>query len=265
MQVTPGTRALVTGASRGIGRALATTLAARGATVGLAARSTTELEQLASTLPGEHHVLTCDVADSASTQRAIEAFVSATGGLELLIANAGITYYGPFKDQELEKAKQMSEVNWHGTLHTVHFGLPHLLNAGRGHIVIVSSGAGLRSFPQAAVYGATKAAQRMFAEALRHELAGTGVSVTVVHPGEIATSLHNHEKDRMPAWYRGGTEAAPPQELADKIIAAVEKDERAVYYPPLVRALGIAHGVSPKAGDAVLRRLRGESAAPRRG
>jgi short-subunit dehydrogenase len=265
MQVTPGTRALVTGASRGIGRALATTLAARGATLGLAARSTAELDALASTLPGEHHVLTCDVADSASTQRAIDAFVAQAGGLDLLIANAGITHYGPFKDQPLEKAKQMSEVNWHGTLHTAHFGLPHLLRAGRGHIVIVSSGAGLRSFPQAAVYGATKAAQRMFAEALRHELAGTGVSVTVVYPGEIATSLHDHEKDRMPAWYRGGPEAAPPQQLADKIIAAVEKDERAVYHPPLVRALRIAHGVSPKAGDAVLRRLRGESAAPRRG
>jgi hypothetical protein len=69
----------------------------------------------------------------------------------------------------------------------------------------------------------------------------------------------------MPAWYRGGPQAAPPQALADKIIAAVEQDERAVYHPPLVRALGIAHGVSPKAGDALLRRLRGDSAAPRRG
>jgi NADP-dependent 3-hydroxy acid dehydrogenase YdfG len=159
----------------------------------------------------------------------------------------------------------MSQVNWHGTLHTVHFGLPHLLEANRGHIVVVSSGAGLRSFPQAAVYGATKAAQRMFAEALRHELADTGVSLTTVYPGEIATSLHDHEKDRMPAWYRGGPQAAPAEGLAEKIVAAIENDERAVHHPPLVRALGIAHGVSPKAGDALLRRLRGDSAAPRRG
>jgi short-subunit dehydrogenase len=264
MQVTPGTRALITGASRGIGRALATTLAARGATLGLAARSTQELDQLAAQLPGDHHVLECDVADSVSTQRAIDAFVDSTGGLDLLIANAGITHYGAFRDQPLDKALQMSQVNWHGTLFTIHFGLPHLLDAGRGHIVAVSSGAGLRSFPQAAVYGATKAAQRMFAEALRHELAGTGVSVTLVYPGEVATSLHDHEKDHMPAWYRGGPDAAPPEDLADKILAAVEKDERAVYYPPVVRALGIAHGISPKAGDALLRRLRGDTAAPRR-
>ena len=69
----------------------------------------------------------------------------------------------------------------------------------------------------------------------------------------------------MPAWYRGGPQAAPPAELAEKIVAAIEADERAVYYPGLVRVLGIAHGVHPKAGDALLRRLRGDSAAPRRG
>jgi short-subunit dehydrogenase len=265
MQVTSRTRAFVTGASRGIGRALATALAARGAVVGLAARSTDELEDLAAELPGHHHIVACDVADAASTETAIERFAQRAGGIDLLVANAGITHYGPFRDQPLERALQMSKVNWHGTLHTVHFGLPHLLDSRRGHIVIVSSGSGLRSFPDAAVYGATKAAQRAFGEALRHELAGTGVSLTVVYPGEIATSLHDHEKDHMPPWYRGGDDAAPAPALAAEIVKAVEADERAVYYPPLVRTLAVAHGLNPKAGDALLRRLRGESAAPRRG
>src|SRR3954451_5724392 len=264
MQVARGTRAFVTGASRGIGRALARALAARGATLGLAARPTGELAALAAVLPGEHHVLECDVAEAASTQATIDGFAQGTGGVELLVANPGIPHYGPCRDQPLDEALQMSQVNWHGTLHTVHFGLPHLLEGDCGHIVIVSSGAGLRSFPQAAVYGATKAAQRMFAEALRHELADTGVSLTTIYPGEIATSLHDHEKDRMPAWYRGGPRAAPPDELAKRIVAAVEADERAVYYPPLVRALGVVHGLNGKAGDALLRRLRGDSAAPRR-
>ena len=68
----------------------------------------------------------------------------------------------------------------------------------------------------------------------------------------------------MPAWYRGGDQAASADELAKRIIAAIEQDERAVYFPPLVRALGIAHGVNPAIGDAILRRLRGDSAAPRR-
>jgi short-subunit dehydrogenase len=264
VEIGPGTRAFVTGASRGIGRALSEALAARGATVGLAARSRSELDALAAQLPGEHHVLECDVADAESVRRAIEAYVERAGGLDLLVANAGITHYGPFREQPLEKALQMSEVNWHGTLYTVHFGLAPMLAAGHGHVVIVSSGAGLRSFPSAAVYGATKAAQRMFAEALRHELAGTGVSVTTVYPGEIATSLHDHEKDRMPPWYRGGPDAVPPDRLAAKILAAVERDERALHHPPIVRLLGILHGVSTRGSDTLLRRLRGPTAAPRR-
>ncbi len=264
MEVGPGTRALITGASRGIGRALAERLAARGATVGLAARSRRELEALADALPGEHHVLPCDVSDAASVREAVDGFVAAAGGMELLVANAGLTHYGPFREQTLEQILQMSEVNWHGTLLTVHAGLPHLLDRAHGHVVVVSSGAALRSFPGAAVYGATKAAQRMFAEALRHELSATGVSLTTVYPGEIATSLHDHEKDRMPDWYRGGPKAVPADKLARKVLEAVEQDKRSLYYPPVVRVLGMLHGVSPKGGDVLLRTLRGPTAAPRK-
>ena len=264
MQITPGTRAFITGASRGIGAALAEALAARGATLGLAARTTGELEELAARLPGSHHVLACDVSSTASVDDAISAFAGIAGGIDLLIANAGITHYGPYRDQSLDDQLQMSEVNWHGTLRTVHAGLPHLLDNAHGHVVIVSSGAALRSFPWAAVYGGTKAAQRLFAEALRHELSGTGVSLTTVYPGEIATHLHDHEKERMPDWYRGGPDAAPASELAAKVLAAVERDARAVYHPPLVRLLQVLHNVSPKASDALLRQLRGGTAAPRK-
>jgi short-subunit dehydrogenase len=264
MQITGHTRAFVTGASRGIGQALAKALAARGATVGLAARSTDNLEELAQQLPGDHQVLACDVASAESVSTAVAQFAQRAGGLDLLIANAGITHYGAFRDQPLEHAERMTATNWLGTLYTVHAGLPYLLGQSSGHVVIVSSGAALRSFPAASVYGATKAAQRMFGEALRHELAGTGVSLTVVFPGEIATSLHDHEHDTMPAWYRGGARAAPPEKLAEKIVAGVEADQRAVYYPPIVRTLRLLHNVSPRGSDALLRRLRGDSAAPRR-
>jgi short-subunit dehydrogenase len=262
MQVGPGTRAFVTGASRGIGRALALELARRGATVGLASRSVPELEALAAELPGEHEVLACDVADAASVRAAVDAF--AADGLQLVIANAGITHYGPFREQPLEDALRMSEVNWHGTLFTVHAALPHLLDRAEGHVVVVSSGAALRSFPWAAVYGATKAAQRMFAEALRHELSGTGVSLTTVFPGEIRTSLHDHEKDRMPDWYKGGDQAADPAELAAAVLAAVEADGRSVFFPPVVRLLGAMHGLDSRLADRLLRTLRGGAAAPRR-
>jgi short-subunit dehydrogenase len=263
MEIGGGTRALVTGASRGIGRALAQAMAARGATVGLAARSTAELDSLAETLPGSHHVLACDVTDPAAVASAVDGFVSAAGSLDLLVANAGVATYGPFREMDVETVEHMTRVNWLGTVYTVHAALPHMLDRAEGHIVIMSSGAGHRAFPWAAVYGATKAAQRMFGEALRHELSGTGVSLTVVYPGEVATALHDHERDRLPDWHRGDTQAVDAGELADRVIAAVEADERAVYFPPAVRALGILHGLSPRLSDRVLRSLRGGTAAPR--
>jgi NADP-dependent 3-hydroxy acid dehydrogenase YdfG len=264
VQIGSGTRAVVTGASRGIGRAVAHVLAARGATVGLAARSTGELETLAAELPGAHHPLTCDVALPASVAAAVEEFVAAAGGLDLLVANAGIAHYEPIAEQSLEHIEQMTQVNWLGTVYTVKAALPFLLQQGRGHIVVMSSGAGLRAFPGAAAYSATKAAQRMFAEALRHELAGTGVSLTTVYPGEIRTSLHAHELTRMPAWYRGGPEAATPEALAERVVAAVERDRRDLHYRWLVKGMGMLNGLSPAAADRLLRRLRGPTAAPRR-
>jgi 3-oxoacyl-[acyl-carrier protein] reductase len=264
MQIRSGTRALVTGASRGIGRAVARALAARGATVGLAARSTIDLEALAGELPGAHVALTCDVALPASVADAVQTFAARTGGLDLLVANAGIAYYEPIVEQSLATIENMTSVNWLGTVYTVKAALPFLLADGGGHIVVMSSGAGLRGFPGAAAYSATKAAQRMFAEALRHELAGTGVSVTTVYPGEIRTSLHDHERSRMPQWYRGGPHAASPDALAARIVTAVERDRRHLHYRTAVRHMGLLNGVSPGVADRVLRRLRGPTAAPRR-
>ena len=264
MQIGSGTRAFVTGASRGIGRAVAHALAQRGATVGLAARSTPDLEALAAELPGAHEVLTCDVALPASVTTAVEDFVAAAGGLDLVVANAGIAHYEPVAEQSLEHVENMTAVNWLGTVHTVQAALPFMVEQRRGHIVVMSSGAGLRGFPGAAAYGATKAAQRIFADALRHELAGSGISVTTVFPGEIRTSLHDHERTRMPDWYRGGSDAASPDVLAGRIVRAVERDSRYVHYRPLVKGMGILHGISPSAADRVLRRMRGETAAPRR-
>lgn len=264
VQIGSGTRAFVTGASRGIGRALAGALAARGATVGLAARTVPDLEHVAAELPGTHHVLVCDVALEASVRSAVDDFVAVAGGLELLVVNAGVAHYEPVAEQDCRKIEHMTEVNWLGTVYAVKAALPHLVAAGRGHIVVMSSGAGLRAFPGAAAYSATKAAQGAFADALRHELAGTGVSVTTVFPGEIATSLHDHERGSLPEWYRGGDHADSADELAAKVIKAVEHDERHLHFRRVVKGMRILGAVAPRLADRVLRRLRGESAAPRR-
>lgn len=259
MRLGRDTRVVVTGASRGIGRALARGFAGRGAILGLVARSEEGLREVEEGLPGdEHRILPADVGDAASVRGALEAF----GRADVVVANAGVAHYGPFRDMDLEKIERMTRINWLGTVYTVAAALPPMLERRSGHLVVVSSGAGLRAFPEAAAYGATKAAQRGFAEALRHELSGTGVSLTTVYPGEFATTLHDHEKENLPQWYDGDG-ALPPERLAARVVRAVEEDKREVYAPALMRALRLAHGISPRAADIVVRRLRGESAAPR--
>lgn len=255
----PDTRVLLTGASRGIGQALARALASRGCELGLVARNEAELDELAASLPGRgHQVLVADVGDRGAVQAAAERF----GRTDVVVANAGVADYGPYAALDPEAEERMTRVNWLGTLYTVRAVLPGMIERRRGHVVVISSGAALRTFPEAAVYGATKAAQRGFSEALRHELHGTGVSVTTVYPGEIRSHLHDHERDTMPAWYRKD-DAVDPMGLAGKVIEGIQADKRGVYHPPIVRLLRIAHGVSPRGGDLMLRALRGKSAAPR--
>ena len=261
MQIGAETKALVTGASRGIGLATAEALAARGGRVGLVARSAEELEEHAARIPGAI-ALTADVTDLESVREAVDRFRGEAGGLDLVVANAGVAHYGPFADQPVENAEQMVAVNVLGTVYTAAAALPHLLDQARGHLVVVSSGAGLRAFPWGAVYGATKAAGRGFAEALRHELSGTGVSVSTVFPGEIETHLHDHQRERMPDWRDFGNEL-PAERVAEAILAAVEEDRREVHVPSSVRVLGL-NGVAPGLVDRLLRAARGGSAAPRR-
>lgn len=261
MRLDPGTRVLITGASRGIGEALARPLAARGCLLGLVARGEEGLHELVESLPGEgHRALPADVADRESIGAAVAAF----GDVDVVVANAGVADYGPWLDLDEELERRMTEINWLGTLYTVRAALPGMVGRGRGHVVVISSGAALRTFPGAAVYGATKSAQRGFAEGLWHDLDGTGVGVTVVYPGEIATNLHDHQPEKLPQWRRGGHEA-DVDECAAAIVAGIEKDKRGVYFPREVRLLQTVHGISPRLADLMLRRLRGVSAAPRRG
>lgn len=259
MEVTGDTRAVVTGASRGIGREIASALAVRGAAVGLVARPSAELTELGSSLPSAT-ALEADVSDPVAVARVVEDF--AEGGLDLAVANAGIAHYGPYLDLDREQAMRMLEVNFLGTLNLIDAALPPMLSRGKGHLVVVSSGAALRAFPWGAVYGATKAAQKAFAEALRHELSGTGVSLTTVFPGEVTTSLHDHERDRMPDWYRSKN-AIPAREVAEATLAGIEADRREVHVPSQVRLLGL-NDLFPGLVDRLLVLLRGAASAPRR-
>lgn len=261
MEIGAETKAIVSGASRGIGRATARALTGRGAQVGLLARSADDLEELASGQP-RSVAIPADVTDAPATDAAIRGFAEEAGGLDLLVANAGIAHTAPFLELRTGRAEELTEVNFIGTLNQVRAALPLMLNRGRGHIVIVSSGAALRGFPWTAVYAATKAAQKAFAEALRHELSGTGVSLTTVMPGSVDTDLHRHEVERMPDWWRRG-EKIEPEVVAEAIVRGVTEDHREVHVPANVRVLGL-NSLAPGFVDRLLTVMRGGSAAPRR-
>jgi NADP-dependent 3-hydroxy acid dehydrogenase YdfG len=261
VEIGPQTRALVTGASLGIGRATATALAARGATVGLVSRGAEGLEALAAELGDRGIAVPADVSDREQIETATASFVERAGGLDLLVANAGVARYAPFFEQDPEDADLMVRTNVTGTINTVRAGLGPMLDRGRGHVVVVSSGAALRAFPWAAVYGATKAANKAFAEALRHELSGTGVSLSTIFPGEVATELHA-EAEQLPDW-RDSEGAIPPEEVASALLTAVEEDRREVHVPRQVRLLAL-NSMAPGLVDRLLAALRGGSAAPRR-
>ncbi len=255
------TRAIITGASRGIGRALGRGLAARGARVGMVARGQEELRAVCDAIGERAIALPADVSDRESIESAVNSFIKDAGGVEIVIANAGIARYAPFSEQDPDDAERMVHTNVLGTLNTVRAVLDPMLDAAGGHIVVVSSGAGLRAFPWGAVYGATKAADKGFAEALRHELSGTGVSVTTVYPGEVATAIHA-EAEQLPDW-RDSHNAIPPELVAEATIEAIEQDRREVHIPGNVRLLGL-NGIAPGLVDRMLAWIRGGSAAPRR-
>jgi len=261
VEIGPGTVAIVTGATRGIGRATARALDERGALVGAIARSEDELKALADELERAVPVR-ADVSDREALESAISGFAADAGPVQLAVANAGLTQTLPFVDLEAEKADEIIRVNLLGTMNAVRAVLGSMMDRGRGHLVVVSSGAGLRAFPWAAVYGASKAGQKAFAEALRHELSGSGVSLTTVYPGEVKTSLHAHEMERMPDWYRP-SDAIPPEVVAEAIVHGVLEDRREVHVPGQVRLLGL-NDIAPGLVDRLLILIRGGAAAPRR-
>lgn len=261
MEIGPGTRALVSGATSGIGAATCRALAARGARVGMIARGRERLDELAGQL-GRSVALPADVGDAGAVEDAVGRFAGEAGGIELVVANAGIAHSGPFLELDPAEADEMVRVNFAGTLNLVRAAVPPMLDRGRGHVVVVSSAAALRAFPWTAVYAGTKAAQRAFAEAFRHELSGTGVSLTIVYPGEVETGLHAHEPERIPDWLRHG-DAIPPERVSEAILEAVLADRREVHVPASIRLLGL-NALAPGLVDRLVALLRGGSAAPRR-
>jgi len=183
MTTLDGKVALVTGASRGIGAAVARMLAARGVKLGLASRSGEDLGIADALAPP------CDVRDPGQLEEIVAAVVERFGRLDILVANAGVGAYGPFLDLAPNYLDEMIDVNVKGTLYAVRAALPHLLTSGKADIVTLASEAGRRGLPYEAVYCASKFAQVGFTRALDHELREHGIRCTNVCPGGVATNF----------------------------------------------------------------------------
>jgi 3-oxoacyl-[acyl-carrier protein] reductase len=184
----PGSRlagqvALVTGASRGIGAAVARRLADAGVALGLGSRSGDDLGIAgAVTLP-------TDVRDPGQVAALVAATVAAHGRLDIVVANAGVGAYGPFLELDPEQLELMIDVNLKGVMYTARAALPHLLQAGGGDFVSLASVAGVNAFPGEAVYNASKFGQVGFTRALDLELREHGVRCTSICPGGVATDF----------------------------------------------------------------------------
>ena len=177
-----GKTAVITGASRGIGAALARMLNARGANLGLVSRSGDDLG-LDRTVAQP-----CDVRDLDALERLCNATAAAFGGIDIVVANAGVGSYGAFLDLSREHLDEMIDVNLKGTLYAIRAALPHM--AGRaGDVITLASEAGRRGLPNEAVYCASKFGQVGFTRALDHELRERGIRCTNVCPGGVATDF----------------------------------------------------------------------------
>ena len=208
-----GRVAFVTGASRGVGAAVAQAFHGAGARVALASRSGDDLG-----LDGALGI-TCDVADRAQVFAAVERTARELGAPDCVVANAGVGMYGAFLELEPEHLEAMIDVNLKGTLYTAAATLPHLIASGAGDFVSVASVAALRAYPGEAVYNASKFGQLGFTRALDHELREHGVRATNVCPGGIATdfAMGTGRSD-------GSTEGMmTPADVADTVLYCVTR------------------------------------------
>lgn len=233
----------ITGCSTGIGRATAEAVARRGHIVVATARQPHTLDGLCADYPGLVIPLALDVTDDASVNAAVDTALIAVGHIDVLVNNAGIGYFSTIEESDSEDARAMMEANFWGVARVTTALLPHLRDRRAGHILTISSIAGVRGSAGLGYYCATKFAVSGFMEALAAEVAHLGIRITVIEPGPVRSLwipsggkkediLPDYEPVMRPFWDRihslPGHQPGSPDALAEAMLALVDAAE-----PPL--------------------------------
>ena len=252
-----GRVAVITGASSGIGLAVAQHLASAGAAVVLGARRSDKLDEAVATIRaagGRAEAVTMDVTAEGDVLRFISHAQSAFGGLHIGVCNAGFGFYGSVEDTPPDVMRRMMEVNFIGTFLTARAVLPIFRRQGYGHLMMVSSIVGQRGIPAMSAYSATKAAQVGFAESLRTEFAGTGIEVSIVFPvstrTEFRTAMHRD--------YGHSVAGLGPKQSADEVAQAMVEGMRKArpeIYPHMTaRGLVVLNAIAPGFTDRLVKK-----------
>jgi uncharacterized protein len=251
-----GVRALVTGASSGIGRGLALRLARLGARVVLVARRADELEVLAAEIRsagGEALALPCDVSDAKQSADTARRAIDAWGGIDLLVNNAGYGHHRTFLEWDVEDMERMMRVNYFGSLYFTKAILPRMVGQRRGWIVFVASVAGKIAPPEESAYAATKHAMVGLAASLSLEVEDAGVHVLTVCPGVIRTPFFDEEAlSRMAPAARNGM--VDVDGLVDAMIDALAKGKHEITHPGGIAPAYVIQAFAPEFMRRMVRR-----------
>ena len=233
MQWYRGKRVFITGGSSGIGRSLAVTLARAGAHVSIAARGQSRLDEVLAELndigDGVKHAIALDVSDRDAVERAAAEVIDTLGGIDIVIANAGITHPGYFADLSEDIFRSMMDVNYFGTVNVARAFLPAMTAQQSGHICAVSSTLGFLGCFGYTAYAASKFAITGFAECLRQEVLTRGIAVSVVYPPDTDTPQYHGENEIKPPETKMLSENAgllKPDAVADEILRGISRGKK---------------------------------------
>jgi len=234
----------VTGASSGIGEAVALACARAGAAVGLAARRADRIELLRQRIVqdgGQAIAVPTDVSEEIQARAFVERTHAELGRLDVLVNNAGVMLLGPIENAPTEEWRRMIDANVYGVLYCTHAALPLMHAQGSGHIVNVSSVAGRVARAGSGVYNLTKFGVGAFSESLRQEAVGLGVRVTLVEPGAVATELAGHNRpqvlEQMAKRFQGVT-PLESEDIANAVLYAIGQPPNVSVNEVLIRPSG---------------------------